>query len=52
MSSFSRKKVYGDESLMLPARYCLGTHLQLVTIASFTYTDGNMTGTVRGKEKA
>jgi len=39
-------------SLVLPARYCLGIHLQLVTIASFTYTDGKMTGTVCGKEKA
>ena len=39
-------------SLVLPARYCFGTHLRLVTSASFTYTDGKVTGTVRGKEKA
>ena len=31
-------------------RYCLGTHLQLVTSASFTYTDDKATGTVCGKD--
>src|SRR2546430_8431377 len=29
-------------SLVLAARSCLGTHLQLVTIASFTYTEAKL----------
>jgi hypothetical protein len=35
-----------------PSAVLLGTHLQLVTSASFTYTDDKVTSTVRGKEKA
>jgi hypothetical protein len=38
--------------LMFSAWYCLGTHLQLVSSASFTYTDDKATGTACGKETA